>query len=226
MAARAHKDALYEQLARIGKAVASARRLELLDVLGQAPRTVEEIASQAAMSIANTSQHLQVLRAAGLVEAEKDGLYVTYRLASDDVARFALQLRRLAESQLADVERVKRRFFETTDDLDPVTGKELLGRVRRGEVVLLDVRPTEEYEACHLPGAVSIPHDELKRRLGELSKDRDVVAYCRGPYCVFAGEAVKLLRARGFKATRIEDGVVDWRARGLPLERSGAEMQR
>src|SRR4051812_49068984 len=135
MVSRAHKDALYDQLARIGKAVASPRRLELLDVLGQAPRTVEDLASQTAMSIANTSQHLQVLRAAGLVEAEKEGLHVTYRLASDDVARFSLQLRRLAESQLADVERVKRRFFATTDDLDPVTGKELLGRVRRGEVM-------------------------------------------------------------------------------------------
>jgi rhodanese-related sulfurtransferase len=217
---RAHKDAIYEQLARIGKAVAAPRRLELLDLLGQAPRTVEGLADQTGMSVANTSQHLQVLRAAGLVEAAKDGLYVTYRLASDDVATFSVQLRRLAESRLAEVERVKRQFFATTDDLDAVSGKELRARVRRGEVVLLDVRPAEEYAAGHLPGAVSIPHDELKRRLGELPKNRQVVAYCRGPYCVFAGQAVKLLRARGFEAARIEDGVADWRARGLPVERS------
>lgn len=219
---RAHKDALYEQLARVGRALAAPRRLELVDLLSQAPRTVEALATQTGMSVANTSQHLQVLRAAGLVEAEKAGPYVTYRLASDDVALFAVQLRRLAETRLADMERVKRQFFATTDDLDPVRGRELLARVRRGEVVLLDVRPTEEYEAGHLPGAISIPHDTLKRRLDELPKARQVVAYCRGPYCVFAGQAVKLLRARGFDATRIEDGVADWRARGLPVERGQA----
>lgn len=219
MADRAHKDALYEQLARVGKAIAAPRRLELVDLLGQAPRTVEALAAQAGMSVANTSQHLQVLRAAGLVASEKEGLHVTYRLASDDVASFAVQLRRLAEAQLADMERVKRQFFATTDDLDPVEGKELLARVRRGEIVLLDVRPAEEYEAGHLPGAISIPHDTLKRRLGELPKTRQIVAYCRGPYCVFAGRAVKLLRARGFDAFRIEDGITDWRMRGLPVER-------
>jgi rhodanese-related sulfurtransferase len=226
MTDRRPKDALYEQLARIGKAVAAPRRLELLDLLGQAPRTVEGLADLAGMSVANTSQHLQVLRAAGLVEAEKGGLYVTYRLASEDVGVFSVQLRRLAESRLADVERVKRQFFATTEDLDAVSGEELLGRVRRGEVVLLDVRPSEEYDAGHLPGAVSIPHGELKRRLAEIPKNRRVVAYCRGPYCVFAGQAVRLLRSRGFKAARIEDGVADWRARGLPLERTALEVRR
>lgn len=225
MAERHHKDALYGQLARIGKALAAPRRLELLDLLGQAPRTVEGLADQTGMSVANTSQHLQVLRAAGLVEAAKEGLYVTYRVASDEVATFSVQLRRLAESRLADVERIKRQFFATSDDLDAVSGKELLGRVRRGEVVLLDVRPAEEYGAGHLPGAISIPHDELKRRLSELPKNRRVIAYCRGPYCVFASEAVKLLGSRGFKASRIEDGVVDWRARGLPVERDAPEVR-
>lgn len=155
MSNRANKDLLYEQLARIGKALAAPRRIELVDLLGQAPRTVEGLAHQTEISVANTSRHLQVLRAAGLVEAEKDGLYVTYRLASDEVAAFSVQLRRLAESRLADVERVKRRFFASTDDLDAVSGKELLARVRRGEAVLLDVRPADEYDAGHLPGAMA-----------------------------------------------------------------------
>lgn len=218
MTDRRRKDALYEQLARVGKALAAPRRLELLDLLGQAPRTVEALADQTGMSIANTSQHLQILRAAGLVESEKDGLFVTYRLASDDVEQLSLRLRDLAEKRLAEMERVKKQFFATEDGIDAVGGKELLDRVRRGQAILLDVRPTEEFAAAHLSGAVSIPHDELKRRLGELPKRREIVAYCRGPYCVFAIEAVKLLRSRGYKARRIEDGVAEWRARGLPIE--------
>lgn len=217
MADRRPKDALYEQLARVGKAVAAPRRLELLDVLGQAPRTVEGLAEQTGMSVANTSQHLQVLRAAGLVESEKDGLYVTYRLASDDVADFFVRLRSLAETQLADLERIKRQFFASANDLDAVSGKELLHRVRRGQVVLLDVRPPEEYGVGHIQGAISIPLNELKRRMAELPKGHEIVAYCRGPYCLLAVEAVKLLRARGFTATRMEAGVPDWRARGLPV---------
>lgn len=215
---RRHKDALYEQLARVGKAIAAPRRLELLDLLGQAPRTVEALAEQTGMSVANTSQHLQVLRAAGLLDSEKEGLFVTYRLASKDVADFSLRLRDLAEKRLAEMERVKRQFFASDEAMDAVAGKELLDRVRRGQAVLLDVRPTEEFDAAHIAGAISIPHDELKRRLGELPKRREIVAYCRGPYCVFAVEAAKLLRARGFKATRIEEGVNEWRARGLPIE--------
>jgi rhodanese-related sulfurtransferase/DNA-binding transcriptional ArsR family regulator len=218
MADRRHKDALYEQLARVGKALAAPRRLELVELLGQAPRTVEALAEQTGMSIANTSQHLQVLRAGGLVESEREGTFVTYRLASPQVAELSLRLRALAETRLAEMERVKKRFFAPGEDLDAVDANELATRVRRGEVVLLDVRPAEEYAAGHLAGAVSIPHDELKRRLAELPKRREIVAYCRGPYCVFAVEAVKLLRARGFKATRIEDGVHEWRARGLPVE--------
>lgn len=218
MADRRHKDALYEQLARVGKALAAPRRLELLDLLGQAPRTVEALAGQTGMSMANASQHLQILRAAGLVESEKDGLFVTYRLASDDVGQLSLRLRDLAEKRLAEMERVRKQFFATEDGIDAVGGKELVARVRRGQAILLDVRPTEEFAAAHLSGAISIPHDELKRRLGELPKRREIVAYCRGPYCVFAIEAVKLLRSRGYRATRIEDGVAEWRARGLPIE--------
>lgn len=217
------KQALYEQLARVGKAVAAPRRLELLDLLSQAPRTVEGLADQTGMSVANTSQHLHVLRAAGLVESEKAGTFVTYRLASDGVADFFLGLRRLAETRLAEASLLKKRFFASDDDLDEVDGKTLLGLVRRRQVVLLDVRPAEEFAVGHIAGAISIPHDELKRRLAELPKSRKIVAYCRGPYCVFAVEAVKLMRARGFDASRIEDGVADWRARGLPIERTGIE---
>jgi rhodanese-related sulfurtransferase len=220
MVDKRHRDVLYEQLARVGKAMAAPRRLELVDLLGQAPRTVEALALHTGMSVANTSQHLQVLRAAGLVESEKDGLFVTYRLGSRDVTELFLLLRMVAETRLAELERAKRQFFATDEGLAPVDRKELLGLVRRGQVVLLDVRPIEEFDAAHIAGAISIPHDELKRRLSELPKSRRVVAYCRGPYCVYAVDAVKLLRARGFKATRIEDGVPDWQARGLPIETS------
>lgn len=218
MKSRKRKEALYEQLARLGKAVSAPRRVELLDLLAQAPRTVEALATETAMSIANTSQHLQVLRAAGLVLAEKSGLFVTYRLATGDVEALLLSIRTLGEARLEELAALKNTFFATASDLEPVRGHELLSLARRGMVVLLDVRPTPEFEAGHFPGAVSIPHDELQRRLGELPKDTKVVAYCRGPYCVFAADAVKQLRAHGFRATRTEDGVGDFRALGLPIE--------
>jgi rhodanese-related sulfurtransferase/DNA-binding transcriptional ArsR family regulator len=219
----AAKQALYEQLARVGKAVAAPRRLELLDLLAQAPRTVEDLAAQTGMSIANTSQHLRVLRAAGLLASEKDGSFVTYRVATEAVARFYLGLRALAETRLPEASLLKKQLFARDEGdvaVDDASARELLRLVRKGQVVLLDVRPAEEFAAGHIKGSISIPHDELKRRLGELPKARKVVAYCRGPYCVFAADAVKLLRARGFRASRIEDGVPDWRARGLPVERS------
>lgn len=225
MADRAHKQALYDQLARIGKAISAPRRLELLDLLGQAPRTVEALAGETGMSIANASQHLQVLRAAGLVESEKDGLYVRYRLASQDVAELFLGIRRLADDRLAELDRIRARFFTGDDDeIEKIDGRALLDLVRRRQVVVLDVRPAVEYEAGHISGAVSIPHDELKKRISELPKNRKVIAYCRGPYCMFAVEAVRLLRARGFEAARIEDGIVDWRARGLPVTVEAREV--
>jgi rhodanese-related sulfurtransferase/DNA-binding transcriptional ArsR family regulator len=221
---RQYKDTLYEHFARPGKAVAAPKRLELLDLLGQGPRTVEALAEQAALSVANTSRHLQVLRASRLVEAEKKGLYVEYRLAGDAVSSFLLSLRTLAEARLAEVERVTREYFEERGAMEPVQGDDLLRRVKNGEVTLLDVRPAEEYRAAHIPGAISIPVGELKARLKELPKRREIVAYCRGPYCVMAVEAVELLRKSGFKAHRMEQGVVDWRARGwrLESERQGA----
>jgi rhodanese-related sulfurtransferase/DNA-binding transcriptional ArsR family regulator len=215
---RRFKDSIYEQFARLGKAVSAPKRLELLDLLCQGPRTVEALAEQAAISVANASQHLRVLRAARLVETEKKGLYVEYRVADDDVCRFFVTLRGLAESRLAEVEQVTRDYFEERGAMEAVQGDELLRRVKSGAVTVLDVRPPEEYRAGHLPGALSIPVGELKARLKELPKDREVVAYCRGPYCVMAIDAVTLLRKQGFKAERMEQGVVDWRARGWRVE--------
>ena len=211
---RLFKDRIYEQLARVGKALAAPRRVELLDHLGQGPRTVEALAELAGTSVANASQHLQVLRAARLVEARKRGPYVEYRLADDDVSRFFVALRSLAGSRLAEVEQVTRAYFAGRGGDEAVGGDDLIGRVRRGEVTVLDVRPAEEFRAGHIPRAVSIPVDELKARLKELPRDREVVAYCRGPYCVMAVEAVELLRKKGYTAHRMEQGVPDWRARG------------
>lgn len=222
---RRFKDAIYEQFARLGKAIAAPKRLELLDLLCQGPRTVEALADQAALSVANASQHLQVLRAARLVDAEKKGLYVEYRLADDEVCRFFVALRSLAEARLAEVDQVTREYFEARGEMEGVEGDELLRRVKSGEVTVLDVRPVEEYRAGHIPGALSIPVGELKARLKELPKQREVVAYCRGPYCVMAIEAVELLRKKGYRAQRMEQGVVDWRARGWRVEsdREGAQ---
>lgn len=215
---RRFKDDIYEQFARIGKSLSAPKRLELLDLLCQGPRTVEALAEQAALSVANASQHLQILRAARLIEAEKKGLYVEYRLADDEVSRFFHSLRGLAESRLTEIEHVTRAYLTERGAMAPVKGDELLRRVREGEVTLLDVRPAEEYRAGHIPGALSVPVPQLKKRLSDLPKRREIVAYCRGPYCVMAIEAVEFLRKRGFKATRMEQGVVDWRARGWRVE--------
>ncbi len=211
------KKAVYEQLARIGKAVASPPRLELLDLLCQGPRTVEALAREAGLSVANTSQHLQVLHAARLVEARKEGLFVTYRLADQQVCEFYQSLRTLAESRLAEIEAIVRQFNSGRESLEPVVKQALLERVRRAEVTVLDVRPREEYRAGHIPGAVSIPLKELEAHLSMLPRRREIVAYCRGPYCVLAVEAVKLLRTKGFRAVRMEHGVPEWRAEGLPV---------
>lgn len=208
---------IYQQLARIGKAVASPRRLELLDLLAQGPHTVERLARKTGQSIANTSQHLQLLRRTRLVETQKHGLYVTYRLADDGVAQFYRALRLLGEVHLAEIGRLTRDFLSARGMLEAVDREALIGRVKRGEVAVVDVRPVEEYQAGHIPGAVSLPLRDLERRLAELPADREIVAYCRGPYCVMAVEAVGRLRARGFRALRLEDGVPDWRARGLPV---------
>jgi rhodanese-related sulfurtransferase len=213
------KTAVYEQIARIGKATASAVRLEILDLLAQGPRTVEAIAGQVAQSVANTSHHLQILRRARLVETEKAGLFVTYRLADPDVGAFVLQLRTLAHSRLAEIDRVSRDYLERRGAMEAIDDGELLRRVRAGDVTVIDVRPSEEYEAGHIPNAISVPLPELKQRLRELPKRRPVVAYCRGPYCVMALDAVEILRAKGFRAHRMELGIAEWRAAGGRVQR-------
>jgi rhodanese-related sulfurtransferase len=215
---RRFKNLIYEQLARIGKALASPKRLELLDLLCQAPRTVEALAKETSQSIANTSQHLKVLRMAGLVEAEKSGLFVTYRLADVEVGQFFRVLRVLAESHLSEIDRILRLYASGADGMEAIDREELMERAARGEIIVLDVRPVEEYDSGHIPGAISIPLSELESRLAELPPDSEIVAYCRGPYCLFAVEAVERLRARGFRASRLEEGVFDWRARGLAIE--------
>lgn len=222
IAHRQFKDAIYGQLARIGKAVSAPKRLELLELLCQGPRTVEALANQASISTANASQHLQILRAARLVDAEKRGFHVEYQLTDDKVSDFFLRLRTLAETQLIEIRHIARQYLQAREAMEPLWGEELLRRVRRGEVLVLDVRPVEEYRAGHIPGALSVPVAELKRRLKGLPKDREIVAYCRGPYCVMAVEVVALLRKRGFNAQRMEQGVIEWRARGWRIVR-GAE---
>jgi len=214
---RRFKTAIYEQFARIGKAIANPSRLELLDLLCQGPRTVEALAKEAGLGLANTSQHLKALRQARLVEAEKAGLYVTYSLADEQVCQFFRSLRSVAETRLAEIREITREFLADRKGLEPVDREALLNKVRDGAVIVLDVRPAEEYRAGHIPGALSIPLKELERRLSDLPRERDIVAYCRGPYCVLAVEAVEMLRARGFSAFRLEQSVQDWRAEGLPV---------
>jgi rhodanese-related sulfurtransferase/DNA-binding HxlR family transcriptional regulator len=208
---------LFQQVARIGQAIGSAPRLALLYVLRQGPRTVEALSREVGLSLANASQHLKVLRQARLVEAEKHGTFVTYRLADRAVDEFYGALRGLAEARLTEVQQIARSFVEKRGSLEPVDRQRLLARVEAGEVTVLDVRPAEEYRAAHIAGAVSLPLKELETRLARLPKDREIVAYCRGPYCVFAPEAVKMLRARGYRAAILEDGVSEWRSRGLPI---------
>jgi len=214
---RRFKTAIFEQFARIGKAISNPSRLELLDLLCQGPRTVEVLAKEASLGLANTSQHLKALKAARLVETEKSGLFVTYRLADDQVCQFFRSLRNLAETRLTEVREITREFLANRQGLEPVDRDALLTKVREGAVTVLDVRPAEEYRAGHIPGALSIPLKELERRLSDLPRDREVVAYCRGPYCVLAVEAVEILRSRGFSAFRLEENVQDWREEGLPV---------
>jgi rhodanese-related sulfurtransferase len=215
---REYKNAIYEQLARLGKALSSGPRLELLDLLCQGPRTVDSLAREADQSTANTSHHLQVLRRDRLVTAEKRGVTVTYSLADGEVCAFYQSLRRLAESRIMEIEEVTHKFLEDRGAMEPVILEKLLSLVENGEVTVLDVRPVEEYRAGHIPGALSIPLDELTRRISELPRNREIVAYCRGPYCVLALEAVDVLKQNGIHAARLREGVLDWKTRGLTLE--------
>ncbi len=211
------KETLYEQLARLGKAFSAPKRVEMLDALAQGPRTVERLADATSQTIANASQHLQVLRQARLVESEKHGLYVTYRLASDAVGALLVHLREVGESQLAELRRARKELLSAAPGVEAIDRRTLLARVRSGDAILIDVRPREEYVAGHLPGALSVPAGELAARLEELNKGQEVVAYCRGPYCMLSADAVRTLSRRGFRARRLEDGVLEWRAAGLKV---------
>jgi rhodanese-related sulfurtransferase/DNA-binding transcriptional ArsR family regulator len=214
---RALKDSIYPQFARIGQTVAHAKRIELLDLLSQGPKTVEKLAEDSATPLKSTSAHLRVLRQARLVETERAGTYIHYRLADESVFEFLRALQALARRRLAEIEQVTTLYLTRRDQLEPVTLKELRRLVKEGEVTLVDVRPRAEYDAAHIPGALSIPVSELKRRLSELPKKKEVIAYCRGPYCVYSVEALSILRSKGYRARRAEDGLPEWRAAGWPV---------
>jgi rhodanese-related sulfurtransferase/DNA-binding transcriptional ArsR family regulator len=218
MSSESPKHVLFGQFAAVAKAAAHPYRLELLEQLAQGERSVEVLADRLKLSMANASQHLQHMRRGGLVAARRDGKFVFYRLADDAVLDLVAALRRVAEGQSAEVERVVRSYFANRDALEPVARAELMSRLRDGVVTVLDVRPQDEFALGHLPGAINVPLAELERRLSMLDPGQEIVAYCRGPYCVLAYEAVAKLRARGFKVRRLEDGYPEWRAAGLPVE--------
>lgn len=213
------KSRLFEQLARVGTALGSAGRLQLLEFLAQGERSVDALAAMSGLSVANCSKHLQTLRQAGLVVARKEGLRVYYSIAGDDVIALYSALQHVAENRVAEVERLLRTWLAHRDQLEPVARAELIDRAKKGLVTVLDVRPAEEYAAGHLPGAINVPVDQLRGRLAKFPRGKEVVAYCRGPYCLLSFEAVEVLRQRGLKARRLKDGFPEWRAAGLPVER-------
>ena len=219
MNARIAKEQMYEHFARIGKALDSPQRLELLDLLCQGERAVEYLAREAHLNFANASRHLQILRSARLVDTRKEGVRVFYRLSSDDVSVFFRNLRDLGKKHLAEVNQIMGDYFGKSEQMEPINRKELLARARNDGVIILDVRPKEEYESAHLLSAISIPLKELKSRMNELPKNQEIIAYCRGPYCVLAHEAVQILKSKGYNAKRLEDGVWEWQNKGLPVEK-------
>lgn len=216
------KQKLFAQFAAVAKAMAHAHRLELLEQLAQGERSVEVLADRTGLSIANASQHLQQMRRAGLVATRRAGTFVYYTLADDSILDALTALRRIAERNNAEVEQVVRSYFNARDELEPVSRKQLMSRLRDGSVTVLDVRPEDEFALAHVPGAVNIPLRALKTRLKELDPKREIVAYCRGEYCVLSFEAVALLRARGFNVRRLQEGLPEWRAAGLPVEAGNA----
>ena len=211
------KQALFEQLAQVARALGSAARLELLDFLAQGERTVENLAAVSGLSVANTSKHLQQLRHAGLVTARREGLHVRYSMSGDDVLDTVQALRALAESRLAEVDRLVAGYLTSKDELEPLSSAELMARADAGLVTVLDVRPPEEFVQGHLPGAVNVPLAELQKRFAELPKSKEVIAYCRGPWCVLSFEAVSILREKGFNASRLGIGLPEWRHEGRPI---------
>ena len=217
MSSRSPKLALFAEFAAVAKSLAHAHRLELLEQLAQGERSVEVLAERTGLSIANTSQHLQQMRRVGIAAARREGKFVFYKLADEAVLDLLAALRRIAERNVAEVDRVIRSYFDNRDSLEPVSREELLAKSRAGVVTVLDVRPSDEFALGHLPGAVNIPLRELEARLAELDPAQEIVAYCRGAYCVLSYEVVAVLRTRGFKARRLEDGLPEWRAAGLPV---------
>ena len=215
---REFKDHIYAHFSRIGKALASPTRLEILDLLCQGERTVEVLANQAHQTLANVSQHLKILKSAQLVKSSRNGNFITYQLANESVGLFWKALQHTGDVCLTEIRHVSKDFFSHTEELEAVTGKELLRRAQSGELILIDVRPLEEYNAGHIKGAISIPLDKLENELGGLKKNKLIVAYCRGPYCVLSKEAVHLLRKKGYKAYRLLDSVQDWKAKKLPID--------
>ncbi len=226
MSSSGFKHDLFAQFARVGKAVGNGNRLELLEFLAQGERSVDELAQVTGLTVANTSQHLQQLRQAGLVVARKQGLKVYYRLSGDDVIRLFDAIRKAAERHLAEVDRLVNSYLTVKDNLEPVPARELLDRVRQGLVTVIDVRPPEEYVAGHVPGAVNIPLAELEQQMQLLDPNQEVVAYCRGPHCILAFEAVAQLRRKGLKARRLEDGYPEWKTAGLPVEEGSADGEK
>jgi len=213
------KERLYQAIGRVAAALGSAGRLQILEFVAQGERSVDALAGMTGLSVANTSKHLQALRQAGLVHARKEGLRVFYSLAGDDVSLLLASLRGVAEHRAADVDKLLQTWLAHRDELEPVPAREVLDRLKKGLVTLLDVRPAEEYAAGHLPGALNVPIEKLESYLSKLPRRKEVVAYCRGPYCLMSFEAVEKLRKRGFKAKRLQDGYPEWRAAGLPVER-------
>jgi ArsR family transcriptional regulator len=222
MSIRNPKQALFAEFAGVAKTLGHAHRLELLEQLAQGERSVDTLAQRTGLSIANASQHLQHMRRAGLVANRRDGKFVLYRLADDAVLDLLAALRRIAERNVAEVANVVRTYFDARDALEPVSRKELMQRLRSGSVTVLDVRPEDEFALGHVPGAVNVPLSALKRRLAEFDRSQEIVAYCRGPYCVLSYEAVAALRAKGFKVRRLEDGLPEWRAAGFPVAEGSA----
>jgi rhodanese-related sulfurtransferase len=217
MATRGPKQLLFDQFAAVARALGHAHRLELLEQLAQGERSVETLAQRTGLSVANTSQHLQHMRRAGLIASRRDGKFVLYRLADEGVIDLLTALRRIAERNVAEVARVVRGYFDRRDSLEPVSRDELMRRMRAGSVTVLDVRPPDEFALGHIPGAVNVPLSALRQHLSAFRRSREIIAYCRGTYCVLSFEAVALLREKGFKARRLEDGMPDWRTAGHPV---------
>lgn len=214
------KKSLYEELSRIGKAVSSSARMELLEYLSQGEKSVESLSDLAGMSIANTSQHLQHLKNSGIIVSRKEGLHVYYKIVGDDVIRLIISIRNLAENHLSEVSRIINDVIKVKDKIAPVKALDLIEKVKKGQVTVIDVRPEDEFDAGHFPGSINIPFDDLHSRMPELNSKQEIIAYCRGPYCMMTFDTVTLLRQKGFKAKRLAEGFPEYKISGLPIEKS------